>query len=82
MTLIASLLFLTALAASVLTFAFTVRDSLPRISEVIEGEFMQAKPIDRRIYYGAVKRLRALGSAEIAVFPVTIRAKTEFKLAA
>jgi len=82
MTLIASILFLTALAASVLTIAFTLSDAMPRIADIFEAEFAPAKQTDRRINYGAVKRLSAVRSAEIVAFPMMLRAHTEFKLAA
>lgn len=82
MTLIASILFLTALFASVMTIAFTVRDAMPRIADVFEAEFAPAKQTDRRISYGAVNQLNARRSAQIVAFPVTMQAETKFKLAA
>jgi hypothetical protein len=82
MTLIASILFLSALAASVLVIATTLNDAMPRIAEVIEAEFAPAMHTERRINFGAVKRLRAPRSAEVVAFPVMARVESEFKLAA
>lgn len=82
MTLIASILFLTALAASVLGIAATLSDAMPRITQVVEDEFGPAIHTERRINFGAVKRRTVARSAELVAFPVMARAATEFKLAA
>jgi hypothetical protein len=82
MTLIASILFLTGLAASVMAIAVTLSDAMPRIFHVIEAEFAPAIKTERRINFGAVKQRQALRSAEVVAFPTMKRVETEFKLAA
>jgi hypothetical protein len=52
MTFIASILFLTALTASVLAIAATMTDAMPRIVDVIEAEFAPAIQTERRITFG------------------------------
>ncbi len=82
MTLIASILFFSALAASVLVIATTLSDAMPRITQVVEAEFGPAIQAERRINFGAVKQRQAARSAKVVAFPVMARAVTEFKLAA
>lgn len=82
MTLIASILFFTALAASVLVIATTLSDAMPRIAQVVEAEFGPAIHAERRINFGAVKQRQVTRSAEVVAFPVMARAVTEFKQAA
>ena len=61
MTLIASILFLTALAASVLVIAGTLADAMPRITQVVEAEFGPAIQTERRINFGTVKQRQVGG---------------------
>jgi hypothetical protein len=82
MTLIASILFLTALAASVLVIAGTLSDAMPRITQVVEAKFGPAIQTERRINFGTVKQRQVVRSAEVVAFPGMVRAVTEFKLAA
>lgn len=79
MTLIASLLFAIALAASIATIMLTVGHAMPRIIEVIDMEFAPAVHTERRILFGEVKGRR---SAEIISFPRKIAADAEFRIAA
>jgi hypothetical protein len=79
MTLIASLLFAIALAASVGVIALSLFNAMPRISEVIEMEFAPSALVERRIVFGEVKRQR---TAEVIAFPGTAKAHAEFRLAA
>ena len=82
MTLIASILFLFALAASVLVIAVTVGDAMPRIADVIEAEFGPAIQTERRINFGPVRQHQAMRSAEVLAFPARLRSEPEYKLAA
>jgi hypothetical protein len=79
MTLIASLLFATALAASIGVILLTIGNAMPRIVQVIEMEFAPAVQTERRLYFGEVKRCR---SAEIVAFPSPVKTEAEFRLAA
>jgi hypothetical protein len=79
MTLIASLLFATALAASIAVILLTIGNAMPRIAQVIEMEFSPAAQTERRIFFGEVKGRR---SAEVIAFPLTAKVETEFRLAA
>ncbi len=79
MTLIASLLFVTALAASIGVIVLTLGKAMPRITEVIEMEFAPAVQMERRIFFGEVKGRR---SAEVIAFPRMVKGKEEFRLAA
>jgi hypothetical protein len=79
MTLIASLLFAIALAASIGVIALTVSGAMPRITQVIEMEFAPAVRTERRIFFGEVKGRQ---SAEVIAFPLTAKAEPEFRLAA
>ncbi len=79
MTLIASLLFAIALAASIGVIALTVSGAMPRITQVIEMEFAPAVQTERRIFFGEVKGCR---SAEVIAFPRTAKAEPQFRLAA
>lgn len=82
MTLIASILFFTALAASVFVIASTLSDAMPRITQVVEAEFGPAVHSERRINFGAVKQRQIARSAEVIAFPAMARGVSEFKLAA
>lgn len=82
MTLIASILFITAVAASVMAITVTVSDAMPRIFAVIESEFAPSVRTERRISFGSVKQLQALRSADVVAFPKIARVESEFKLAA
>ena len=81
MTLVASVLFIAALAASVFAIWATVSLAVPRINAVIAGEFMPLVKTERRITFGAVKHISHSRSAEVIFLrPVTLT--EEFKLAA
>jgi hypothetical protein len=79
MTLIASLLFAIALAASIGAIMLTIGNAMPRITEVVEMEFAPAVQTERRIFFGEVKGCR---SAQIIAFPRTGKGDEEFRLAA
>jgi hypothetical protein len=79
MTLIASLLFTTALIASIGVILLTIGNAMPRITQVIEMEFAPAVQTERRIFFGEVKGRR---SAEIIAFPQIDRSLDKFRLAA
>jgi len=57
MTIIASLLFLTALGASIGVITLSIRNAMPRIREVIDMEFAPAMQRERRIILGDMRRL-------------------------
>jgi hypothetical protein len=82
MTLIASILFLSALAASVLVIAATVNGAMSRIIDVIEAEFAPALKTERRISFGPVKQRQAARTADVVAFPSRVRSRPEYKLAA
>jgi hypothetical protein len=82
MTIVASVLFLSALAASVFAIASTIRNAMPRIREVIGAEFGPQITIERRISFGPVRYLQAVRPANVVAFPLVVRADQEFKLAA
>ncbi len=82
MTLIASILFLSALAASVLAITVTIGDAMPRIVDIIEAEFAPALQTERRINFGAVKQRQVARTAEVVAFPTRVRSEPEYKLAA
>jgi hypothetical protein len=79
MTLIASLLFALALAASIGVIYLTMSGAMPRIAQVIEMEFAPVVQFERRIFFGEVKGRR---SAEVVVFPRIAKVEAEFRLAA
>lgn len=79
MTIIASLLFVIALGASIGVIMLTIRNAMPRIHEVIEMEFAPAMQRERRIILGDMRRLTP---AAIIAFPVTPRAQNGTRLAA
>ncbi len=79
MTIVASLLFVVALAASVAVMILTVRSAMPRIREVVDMEFAPAVQIERRIILGEMRRAVA---APIIAFPVTARQAVDIRLAA
>jgi hypothetical protein len=82
MTLIASILFLSALAASVFAIAVTVGDAMPGIADVIEAEFGPTMQTERRINFGPVKQRQVMRSAEVLAFPAKLHGEREYKLAA
>jgi hypothetical protein len=65
MTIIASILFLTALAASIFTIAASIHQNLPRILHVIEHRDAAERPI-RKITIGKMVRM---GAPQIAALP-------------
>jgi hypothetical protein len=79
MTLIASLLFVVALAGSVGVITLTLRNALPRIREVVDIEFAPAMQHARRINFGEVRYCKA---AEVIAFPVAARRSEGLLLAA
>jgi hypothetical protein len=82
MTLIASILFLSAFAASVLVIVNTLSEAMPRILDIVETEFAPALQTERRINFGPVKQRQAVRTADVVAFPALLRAEVEFKLAA
>ncbi len=79
MTIIASLLFLTALGASIGVITLSIRNAMPRIQEVIDMEFAPATQRGRRIILGDMRRL---APATIIAFPSTTRVQNGSRLAA
>jgi hypothetical protein len=79
MTIIASLLFLTALGASIGVIILSIRNAMPRIQEVIDIEFAPAMQQERRIIVGDMRRL---APATIIAFPGAIRIQNGNRLAA
>lgn len=79
MTIIASLLFLTALVASIGVIILSIRSAMPRIQEVIDMEFAPAMQRERRIILGDMRRL---APATIIAFPNAPRAHNADRLAA
>ena len=79
MTIIASLLFLTALGASIGVIMLTIRNAMPRIQEVIDMEFAPAMQRERRIILGDMRRL---APAAIIAFPAAPRPQNGNRLAA
>ncbi|MGB5078797.1 MAG: hypothetical protein WBO17_15055 [Sphingorhabdus sp.] len=82
MTLIASLLFASALVAAVGSIILTIQLAMPRIFEVIEAEFSPSMKTERRINFGPVKQ-RQIRRADVVV-PLrrSVPAMPDFKLAA
>lgn len=81
MTLIASLLFAIALAASIGVIVLTIGNAMPRISEVVEMEFAPAMQSERRIIFGEVKGRKPV-AAQVIAFPRTAPVQSEYRLAA
>ncbi|MFN3620087.1 hypothetical protein [Sphingorhabdus sp.] len=79
MTIIASILFIVALSASVGVIVLTIRNALPQIRQVIDLEFAPSHQRSRRIILGEMRRL---APAEVIPFPSTARAPCEPRLAA
>ena len=79
MTIVASLLFVIALAMSGGAIVLTVRNAMPRIREVVEMEFAGEVARERRITCGEMRRRNP---ATIIEFPVAGRAIGEMRLAA
>lgn len=82
MTIIASILFISALAVSVFAIAVTIGNALPRIRDVIEAEFGPEVTIERRVIFGRVRHGGAARRANVLAFPLAARVEQEFKLAA
>ena len=82
MTTIASLLFLSALVASVFAIALTIGKAMPRIREVIDTEFEAHVKTQRRITFGPVRYLAAARPADVVSFPLIARVDQDFRLAA
>lgn len=81
MTLIASLLFAIALAASMGVIVLSLGNAMPRITEVIEMEFAPAVQSERRIIFGEVKG-RKPAAAQIIAFPRKTATQPEYRIAA
>lgn len=79
MTIVASLLFVIALAMSGGAIVLTVRKAMPRIREVVEMEFAGEVARERRITCGEMRRRNP---ATIIAFPVAGRAIGEMRLVA
>lgn len=79
MTIIASLLFVIALSASIGVITLTIRNAMPRIHEVIDMEFGPAVQRERRIILGDMRRL---APAAVIAFPSTPRVQNGSRLAA
>ena len=81
MTLVASFIFLSALAVSVLAIARTIGHAMPRIIEIIEAELEPVVLKQRRVTFGVI-RVQEKRSAEVIGLPRSIRVEREFQLAA
>lgn len=81
MTLIASVLFLSALAVSILAIARTIGHAMPRILEIIEGEFQPVLATQRKVIYGTI-RVQQKQSAQVVAFRHPACVEREFQLAA
>lgn len=81
MTLVASFIFLSALAVSALAIARTIGHAMPRIIEIIEAEFEQVVLKKRRVTLGAI-RVQESRSGEVIVLQRSMRVEREFQLAA
>ena len=79
MTIIATLLFVIALSASVGVILLSIRNAMPRIREVIDMEFAPSPQRERRII---LDEMRRLAPAEIIPFPAMSRAHNTPRLAA
>jgi hypothetical protein len=79
MTIVASLLFVTALGLSAGTIFLTVRNAMPRIREVVAMEFAGEVARERPITCGDMRRRTP---ATIIAFQVAGRAMGEMRLAA
>ena len=82
MTLIASLLFATALAASIGAIVVTMSNAMPRITEVIEMEFAPAMQTERQIFFGEVKGAKPKLAAQVITFPRKVTDHADYRLAA
>ena len=82
MTLIASILFLSAFAASVLVIVNTLNNAMPRILDIVEAEFAPALQTERQINFGPVRQRQTVRTADVVAFPAPLRIEVEYKLAA
>ena len=82
MTLIASLFFAIALAASIGVIVLTVGNAMPRIMEVVEMEFAPVIQTERRIVFGELKMTKRVAEAEVILFPRKSVAALDYRLAA
>ena len=82
MTLIASLLFAIALAASVAVIVLTLGNAMPRITEIVEMEFAPAMQTERKIFFGEVKGRRPVTAAQVIAFPRKAVVAGDYRLAA
>ena len=81
MTLVASVLFLSALAVSVLAIFHTIGHAMPRICEIIEAEFEPVMLTQRKVTFGTI-RVQQKQSAQVVVLRQAVRVDREFQLAA
>lgn len=79
MTIIASLLFLIALSASIAVIILSIRNAMPRIHAVIDMELSPSLKRERRIILGEMRRLTP---AAIIPFPTMARVHNTPRLAA
>lgn len=82
MTLVASLLFVTAFAMSVGVIVLTTNHSMARIKEVIEMEFAPAAKTERRIIFGEVRGRQVPTSGHVIAFPRKIVGDIDYRIAA
>jgi hypothetical protein len=82
MTLVASLLFIAALAMSVGVITLTMKHSMVRIKEVIEMEFAPAVKTERRIIFGEVRGRKVPASGHVIAFPRKIVGDIDYRIAA
>ena len=81
MTLVASLLFLSALVVSGLAIARTVAHSMPRIIEIIQNELEPEALKQRRVTFG-VTRVQQHRSADVVILRRAVHVEQQFKVAA
>lgn len=82
MTLIASLLFAIAFAASISVIMLTIGNAMPRVREVVDMEFAPAVQSERRIIFGELKMTKRVAEAEVIIFPRKTVAALDYRLAA
>jgi hypothetical protein len=82
MTLIASLLFAIALAASIGVIVLTIGNAMPRIRQVVEMEFAPSLNTERRIVFGEIKGRKPLSVAQVIAFPRKISTEADYRIAA
>ncbi len=81
MTIVASLLFLSALVVSGLAIVRTVAHAMPRIVEIIENELEPVALKQRRVIFGTVRVHQRL-SADVVTLRRPVCVEKQFKVAA